>query len=216
MEFSDFIAINVYNPPNLLLSRVILDSVALQVSHKKSIYFGDFNGQHPLWGSDIANNNGVILHDFISHHNFVIVNDGSPTRLRLSGHNRSVPDVVFASPELAARIEWTILHEYVGMSDHFPILCNLSNGYDGVSGPRFSTNRFNVKKANWEVYSRSFGELEESGSIQDYDGFQQGILSSAERAIPKFKASKRVGNTWWDEECKICDFHKEEGNEGVY
>ena len=109
-----------------------------------------FNAHHLAWYSSSTDTRGTLLENVVSGSNFGILNMDSPTRLP-GNANPSSPDVSLAS---ASHITYTNWQTNLG-SDHLPILISLH--MDHTINPIPHRTSFNLKKANWDRYSRDRG-----------------------------------------------------------
>ena len=127
---TDLIITNVYIPP-------------------ASSCIGDFNAHHSSWYSSSTDTRGTMLENMVSGSNFGILNWDSPTRLP-GNANPSSPDVSLASASLITSTNWQTKTN-LG-SDHLPILISLQ--MDVTITPIQHRTSINLKKANWDRYSR--------------------------------------------------------------
>ena len=114
-----------------------------------TLILGDFNAQHFSWYSSSTDTRGTMLESMVSGSNFGILNWDSPTRLP-GNANPSSPDVSLASVSLITSTNWQTKTN-LG-SDHLPILVSLQ--MDVTIIPIQHCTSINLKKANWDRYSR--------------------------------------------------------------
>ena len=114
-----------------------------------TLILGDFNAHHSAWYSSSTDTRGTLLENVVSGFNFGILNWDSPTRLP-GNANPSSPDVSLASASLITSTNWQTKTN-LG-SDHLPILISLQ--MDHTINPIPHRTSFNLKKANWDRYSR--------------------------------------------------------------
>ena len=201
LEIESMIIVNIYNPPDQLLSSRVLRDIINRVSFKRFLLIGDFNAQHDLWGSGSVNRNGTIVADLISEFNLVCLNKGDATRIGLPTQNKSVPDLALATPQIAGRYDWEALVDHVGMSDHIPIMCKkINNNMNEHDHENFNLT-YNTKKADWDEFRRFLNE-EVVNPPNSYHTIQDNIIQAAEASIPRTKKSNKIGNPWWDPECE--------------
>ena len=149
-----------------------------------TLILGDFNAHHSAWYSSSTDTRGTLLENVVSGSNFGILNWDSPTRLP-GNANPSSPDVSLASSSLITSTNWQTKTN-LG-SDHLPILISLQ--MDHTINPIPHRTSFNLKKANWDRYSR---EIEDKLSKRRLpSNCQKGekilrtiILKAASRHIP--------------------------------
>ena len=114
-----------------------------------TLILGDFNAHHLPWYSSSTDTRGTLLENVVSGSYFGILNWDSPTRLP-GNPNPSSPDVSLASASLITSTNWQTKTN-LG-SDHLPILISLQ--MDHTINPIPHRTSFNLKKANWDRYSR--------------------------------------------------------------
>lgn len=204
LECSELIMLNFYNPPDLVVSLQILNDILsfLNTSFNKPyLWMGDFNAQHPLWGSGYYNRSGCLLEEFISANDFIVLNSGSATRLTTPSQRKSAPDVTFCSPGLVNTLFWEVLGD-TGSSDHFPCLITALNSKSS-GALTFSTRVFSTKKANWVNYDSVFDNIYDPED-KSYDNLINSINEAAKESIPqvKHKPNHKVSNIWWNDECE--------------
>ena len=94
---------------------------------KHFIVAGDFNAHHPFWGSAKQCCNGNVILDNLNYENFILLNNNSPTHVKISnlGCSFSNIDLTFVSPGLALISEWQVQDDRWG-SNHFPIFLEIN------------------------------------------------------------------------------------------
>ena len=194
--------INMYIPPEIRIEKQTLETIWNLIPNPKLI-LGDLNAQHPTWGSSINNRNGNLINNLIADSNFVILNNGSPTRLTPPNQNISAPDLTFGSPQLALKSSWTVIQD-CGNSDHFPILIEIGVN-ENCRIPQSKAKR-NFKKADWCAYHDKVLINHLEAPVTDYEKFVQCINKAASESIPlkeEYKGNKnnRGPTPWWDPEC---------------
>ena len=140
-----------------------------------TIILGDFNAHHSAWYSSSTDTRGTLLENVVSGSNFGILNWDSPTRLP-GNANPSSPDVSLASASLITSTNWQTKTN-LG-SDHLPILISLQ--MDHTINPIPHRTSFNLKKANWDRYSR---EIEDKLSKRR---FHQTAKKEKRSCVPSF------------------------------
>ena len=133
------------------------------------------SGQHSAWYSSSTDTRGTLLENVVSGSNFGILNWDSPTRLP-GNANPSSPDVSLASASLITSTNWQTKTN-LG-SDHLPILTSLQ--MDHTINPIPHRTSFNLKKANWDRYSR---EIEDKLSK---NVFHQTAKKEKRSCVPSF------------------------------
>lgn len=178
--------VSVYCPSTVRTSQCDWDHIFSKFS-SKSIVAGDFNAHHSNWSCKI-DTRGLQLLDSSLEHNFVSLNSGEFTRVKLvNGHlQESAPDITFVTSELAVYFKWQVTRENFG-SDH--LLIKYSLQYHGSR--RFIRHR-NFKLANWQLYQAilkdSISDIICEGDIQtSYDLFIKIVNDAARISIPMIK-----------------------------
>lgn len=209
LEFDKFNLFLAYNLPDIKLSYQHFYRILQEISSKPFLIVGDLNGQHPLWGSGITNNNGTVLYDIIDHFNLVVINNGSPTRITPPHQNISCSDVLLSHTSLAPKLTFQVLEPY-GPSDHLPILSELHMPINhtnlSYSINTNSTTRYNTKKADWNGYRALIaGSLSECKPTSITE-FNRVITEAADQTIPRSRSRAGSGfsHPWWDTECSIA------------
>lgn len=131
MDYEDFILVCCYISPNVNhetfesflndLNRIV------DVRDKEIIIIGDFNAWSTVWGSRKTDKRGEAILDWVMSRNFTILNDGSPTFMTTK--TESCLDLTICSRGLYSSIRtWKVVKELETMSDHLPILVELTVG----------------------------------------------------------------------------------------
>lgn len=198
---------NVYCPPNIRIEFNQLKSVIDQFAHPKLIV-GDFNSQHPLWGSDISNIMGNHIYNILDNNDILILNDGSPTRFTSPLLNKSCPDISVISVALSPYCTWSTMED-TGSSDHFPIQISIS-GEGRSQSPSYlsreNVSKLNVKGCNWDSYHvAALNKLNKWGSISNYSEFERFLSEVVQENVPVRKPylgkNPKPPTPWWDNEC---------------
>ena len=181
---TDLIISNIYIPPTSSYTGGYQPSLDHLMMTTDTLLLGDFNAHHSSWHSSSTDTRGTNLENTINGTNFGILNWDTPTRLP-GNATPSSPDVSLASASLITSSNWQT--KTTMGSDHLPILISLQMAPS--STPSLHRNYVNLKKANWERYSK---DIEETLSTEpDPTDCQQGekilraaILKSASHHIP--------------------------------
>ncbi|CAH0729550.1 unnamed protein product, partial [Brenthis ino] len=138
--------ISIYCPSSVRTSKNDWDYFFSLFNHK-TIIAGDFNGHHPNWSSK-EDTRGNQIFDSILENNFITINDGTDTRIKLVNGviQKTSPDLTSVSTDLAFKFKWEVINENLG-SDHMLIKVSTE-----IECPRKYTKRRNYKKANWPSY----------------------------------------------------------------
>ena len=194
--------VNFYNPCERL-DAVGLDGLVGQIG-EMCVWVGDFNAHNPLWGSERVDHNGKVVEDFLDRNDYVVLNDGRPTRYNILSNTLSI-ELSFATSNLARVGEWDVMDRYSMGSDHYLIYCRF--------GRRLTVEieelgiRHNFSRANWgefmRIASELVGEVCSDGSINDWNSSLGEVLHRVARgAVPvKLGPKPRVLVPWWSAEC---------------
>lgn len=90
----------------------------------KVIWCGDFNAHSSLWGNS-NDRNGAIIEELMETKNYVCLNDGSGTRIKVRTGKESVTDLTLVSDSLAGFCSWQVIKDTTIGSDHYPIMTRL-------------------------------------------------------------------------------------------
>ena len=146
---TDLIITNVY----ILLARCCTGGYNQSLDHlmmtTDTLILGDFNWSPLIVVFKFNRFERHMLESMVSGYNFDILNWDSPTRLP-GNANQSSPDVSLASASLITSTNWQTKTN-LG-SDHLPILISLQ--IDVTINPIEHRSSINLKKANWDRYSR--------------------------------------------------------------
>lgn len=201
----DLVIVNVYAEPGGQLDG-ILDCVeqVLGKYHCPFLILGDFNAKSPAWGGEITDRRGVLMMDFIGRHDLYIDNSPDDQATFSSTNGQSWIDLT-----LSRRVDvsnWRVEEEET-LSDHRYIRYELE-----VDEPRITARevRFNVKKADWQVFQARLKELirdlpaevtysEQVNEIAEE--FQQACLEACKASMPMKKpiGASRESAVWWND-----------------
>ena len=178
----DLIISNIYIPPTSSCTGRYQPSLDHLMMTTDTLLLGDFNAHHSSWHSSSDDTRGTNLENTINGTNFGILNCDTPTRLP-SNATPSSPDVSLASASLITSSNCQT--KTTMSSDHLPILISLQMAPS--STPSLHQNYVNLKKANWERYSKDIEET--MGTEPDPLDCQQGekilrACHSSHRGVP--------------------------------
>ncbi|CAH0729195.1 unnamed protein product, partial [Brenthis ino] len=176
------------------------------IYNNKTLIAGDFNAHHSNW-SYKTDNRGSQLFDVLLDKNYITLNDGSPTRIKLVNGSlqKSSPDITLVTSDIALKFTWAMSNESLG-SDHLIIKYSLCNNNQS---PNFVRKR-NFKKANWNGYSSFlqsiFSVLILAADPQEaYNQFVDAINTAANIYIPPvnicqdpLRLKKFVPKSYWN------------------
>ena len=144
-----YIISNIYIPPTSSCTGGYQPSLDHLMMTTDTLLLGDFNAHHSSWHSSSTDTRGTNLENTING----ILNWDTPTRLP-GNATPSSPDVSLASASLITSSNWQT--KTTMGSDHLPILISLQMAPS--STPSLHRNYVNLKKANWERYSKDIEE----------------------------------------------------------
>ena len=126
--------VTYYNPPgNRINSGIFSQSL---YSKGATIITGDLNCKHQAWGSSITDPLGTHLNDTLDDQGWILLNDGSKTRIDPRSGKEEVLDIMVCSPgTLSMRPEFHV-GDCVG-SDHLPMHCTLTFDEHHPKNPTF-------------------------------------------------------------------------------
>jgi hypothetical protein len=135
---------NVYWPPSDGAEKREneLEAMSRLFEDGDSIVVGDFNAKSPVWGSPCSDERGRALMGLISDSEFVVLNDGSPTRVDDRSGSMSHIDLAFASRSVAPKCSWSVTNNAMG-SDHYPIRIGVNKRLvrDSASIPKWKLQK---------------------------------------------------------------------------
>ena len=195
---------SIYIPSDVECSINDLESIFNQVEEEKVI-LGDFNAKHSIWGSNLNDNRGCNIAEFILENNLDVINTGSPTFCRINDNYYSHIDVSLVSLSISQDFNWET-YDSLLESDHFPIVIKYKceNLYEQT------IRRWITGKADWKLY-REKAEIPEINEEMIIDNIKilgkevtKSIIKAAEIAIPKTKGVVNIkyNNLWWNKECE--------------
>lgn len=175
--------VGVYCPSSVRTSQIEWERIFSKFS-AKTVVAGDFNGHHTNW-SYKNDNRGSQLFEASLEHNFVVLNTGEFTRVKLVGGSiqESAPDITFVTSDIAIYFTWKVTQENLG-SDHLLVISTMQ-----FQDSRSFIKRRNFKKANWKLYRETLDGFDDSAvnenTIQDcYDLFVDRINTAADKCMP--------------------------------
>lgn len=165
------------------------------------ILLGDFNSHNEIWGSETTDNKGLIISNFISNTDNVLLNTGEPTHVDSTTNKMSAIDLSIASPRLSLDIEWNTYTDTLG-SDHFPIIIKLgaANFVDSHFSPLCP---FKTKNVNWDAYTAIEMNVTGLNANEKCSSIKNFILEAADSTLPRVTPhAPRILVPWWTPECR--------------
>lgn len=195
-----------YDNRNINKLSVIQLNKIIGYSKKKSIILGDFNARNAIWDKSLrndprSNQRGNIVSDFLDQSEYVILNDGSPTRISpIFNQSNTAIDLSIVHKDLYSSFEWSVATMDYG-SDHLPIFLSSESIHADDSPDSF----WDFKKTDWDCFNRSchLNQMFEDPnfSIDELDEKLTSIINYAlSKSTPLVKPdlTKRKKPKWWD------------------
>lgn len=138
-------------------------------SNKHVIIAGDFNATHPSWNCSRPNQNGRIIHNFITHqnHNFMLYHPNSDTHIPANGNSPSTIDFVITSNTHISQIETVNTLD----SDHLPVIIKIN-----LQIPQEITNNKIQTNINWKSFKEHINrDITITPNIQDKNAINNAI-----------------------------------------
>jgi hypothetical protein len=135
-----------------------------------------------VWGSNLNDDRGALIHELSSHFNLSLLNSGENTHLCLATRTSSALDLTFCSQGLSTHLEWSVRCDLHG-SDHVPVKVHTASS-------RLSESRhpnWILKKADWMGFTQSVKldnvEFPDVDSVLDH--FTNAVVQAAAMNIPR-------------------------------
>ena len=146
-EVSCFYLFFGYNPPYNIIDSGEFESLWDSLtSLGQVIIMGDFNTQHPDWGSCYPNQLGRYFKDsLINCTDLILLNDKAPTRISIKA---GCPDLALCTSNILDKLSFSVGIDSFG-SDHFPLLISINNFDRFRCKPQ---NIFSLTRVNWTSF----------------------------------------------------------------
>ncbi|KAL9698940.1 hypothetical protein quinque_002381 [Culex quinquefasciatus] len=157
------------------------------------VLLGDFNAHSPLWGGNHIDQRGKAIESILGKHNFIILNDGSHTRVDPRDGRSSAIDLSIVSDTIAPELVWSVDVD-TRESDHYPLFIH---SVDHTRAKRSRRPRWKYDSADWTKFAKEV-QKPDPESVQE---IEEAILAAAEVSIPR--TSTKVGRKavhWWTKE----------------
>ena len=90
----------------------------LQEMKTNLVVAGDFNARAVEWGMPQTDSRGQKILDMASRLELIVLNEGNTPTFRRPGYTQTIPDVSFATEDIAAQVSnWKVMEDYTA-SDH--------------------------------------------------------------------------------------------------
>ena len=166
------------------------------------LLLGDMNARSPLWGEPIADHRGHIFEELFLERPLSLLNDDSPTHFHIQTNTLSIIDLSICSSDCTLDFHFQTIQDLSG-SDHYPILIKINNPVILADSP----NRYNVKRADWNLFHRHTLTQLNAHDIADINNLTDTITASIKHAatlsIPIISGNNRRPSVpWFTNECK--------------
>lgn len=171
------------------------------------ILLGDFNAHSWAWSSSYNNSRGKDLNQLIEDHDLIPLNDSLPTHVSGEGRSSNNIDLIFVSSQLAQFSRVEVIEETYS-SDHFLVVAQLDLT---LKYTKSSTNRLNLKKADWTEFWSQIDSLSDSlesdlkknnKPLETYrvfiDAIIQSLMDSGAYFPSRLRGSRKSQPLWWD------------------
>jgi hypothetical protein len=174
--------INLYNPPNSLLSPVLFETICKK--YEKYVLAGDLNYKSRQIGCRKDNLNADNLVRILEDNSLHVINDNSYTYRNFSSGEYDLLDLFTCTSNLVDKIGNFRVHDDDMLSDHFPVEIVIT---DSASIQIESESKnFNFKKADWDLFKSTLEgqEVEDAEINIMWNKSVKNIINSAKVAIP--------------------------------
>ncbi|CAK1589899.1 unnamed protein product [Parnassius mnemosyne] len=138
-----------------------LDNFLKMTSNCHQLVGGDFNGWHPIWGSERANSRGNEVVDIVYGNDMFLCNRGHTPTFETVSYGRvrsSYIDLTLASSSIYDRItDWKVDPSICLSSEHRAVMFSVTtHGKRRKTNKTTSTFRYNTNNIKWEELRASF------------------------------------------------------------
>ncbi|XP_039315310.1 uncharacterized protein LOC120359924 [Solenopsis invicta] len=214
VDNSQCLIVNTYRHPCRCTPFAVFNRLLeLQDKFQLTLLIGDFNCHHIHWYNAYDDGPGRSLAKAIELHNYVILNEMSPTLMTAPGSRDSIIDLSLSSHKLAPLCLSQTLSDTWG-SDHFPLTIQ-------INGPIKQAKKFIYKWPLSEEQLKIFyalclknpiklEDLSGSNSCEKYIAFVNHIRNILFDLIPEEQRFPRTINIkpstslppWWNNDCQ--------------
>lgn len=182
--------LNIYIPPknsSVNNEEAICNSINKLPNGEKWLICGDYNGHHELWDNIVSEDRrGKSIANWVEDNNFMILNDGNPTRIERGTSRKSSPDITMCHEIIQPHVSWKTVNKL--NSDHLPIIIeyNTSKRIEAIK------NRlvWKWKEAKWPEYE---AEIESKCVLIDTDNVSTKEVEKELRKVILAAAYKWIG-----------------------
>lgn len=227
IDHRTFTIASVYIEPrdDLNNTLVALDRLLNEKSSSCAVIGGDFNGNHPLWGSDVSDVRGEEISHLCSTHDFYISNVGNTPTFEVVRQNRlftSIDDLTLVSGRaLNSLQDWKVDRTVCPCSDHNAITYWIDEQPQILPSRSQSAYRYQTKNADWAKFHSSLGNNSDFKNLLDTDwskvtpphldsivtSLTSCIQKACDESMKRRKGRKSSKSQWWTTE--LDDLKKE-------
>lgn len=199
---------SVYLTPNESISefRAKVDALEDEILRMagRVVVAGDFNAKAVEWGMTASDSRGKYLLEMAARANLLVLNSGSVSTFRRPGYAETIPDVSFASEDLASLVkDWTVLEDYTG-SDHQYILFVVFGRRRVHPEGREKSFRWNTDRMNENRFTEEIAKGVECAEANGRAGTEALVASTmrliataCEVSMPRKKPCHRKQPAYW-------------------
>lgn len=153
---------------------------------------GDMNAHSRMWGCMSNSVKGNRLAEIIHDSDFVLLNDGRPTRVVNMRGTANALDLSIVSKELAVKITWDITDENLG-GDHYMIVMIMNEN-------RIYKNKREIM--NGKKWTELMNEILSTDEIKNGEQLEYEIENVNEMCVKTVDSKDIKVNEWWNNEIK--------------
>ncbi|KAI4474758.1 hypothetical protein M0802_015459 [Mischocyttarus mexicanus] len=180
-----------------------LEKILSVLKGKRVLLCIDSNAKSVTWFSKKTDARGEALENLLAHFQIDITNRSSKYYTFDNARGKENIDLTGATKSFSRLVRKWKVHSAATTSDHNLVSFNIETSGNAVT--KLKTDRFNIKKADWECYASvlvkclcSCEVSSESGSASDSAAdIESAILRAASTAIPK-KSRFSKSAPWWN------------------
>ena len=139
--------VSYYNPPRNKVNPGIFCKSLYR--HSNTIFVGDLNCKNISWGSTYTDSQGLHLADTIDDQNWILLNDGSKTRIDPRSGKEEVLDIILCQSGILNLSPKVHVGDRIG-SDHLPLHCSLNYDKRHSKDPIFFKNVSQIDRTRFK------------------------------------------------------------------
>lgn len=193
------IIISLYIPPDYSNSNLLAELNKLIPQLPATfIITADANAHHTSWGSEVSDNRGNLIDQWVTDNNLIILNNSEPTYIHSNGSFSHI-DLSICSSDLATSLNWNVT-AHTHNSDHFPIIIDSNIQNPIINIPK----KWLFKTADWKGY-RSHLKLPNNfiTPTEACGKLEVAITSAANNNIKITEGPRnyKYCKSWWTPDC---------------